>query len=221
MAKAKKKTAGKSVLESLRKASAGDKTSGSRPSIELTTKAATALSAVMENKKLLKRAEAAIAESEPIVWLEAKPARIEACRSRSEMFPSVYLTGEDDNGDEVKATFIQQGRFCNMVEPQDKGIADKLKALFTNKFDKYFKVSLGVTTTSEFTEEDAIKMIKALGDRASEVLILTESVVPTEALVTDMVMEPAIEKKVEKAQNDHGLVVPFKPSLRAPTKSQK
>ena len=47
---------------------------------------------------------------------------------------------------------------------------------------------------------------------------LTESIVPTEALVTDMVMEPAIEKKVEKAQNDHGLVVPFKPSLRAPTK---
>ena len=166
------------------------------------------IAAWTENKRVEATATSNRKAAESAIRDDAQGIREKSCVIDGEYHTSIRL----DAGDDGAVTMTQTGRFKKMTVNEHQ---DRLLGIFGDKgFDKYFGEQSSISIdTEKLTDEQANKIMAALGDDVGDLLVVETVIVPNERFTRDRVMVPAIKKKALEAETQ-GLAVPYAASFR-------
>jgi len=192
---------------------AGRKATGSSkkttPTVTLPEARATQIGQWHEAKRTETTATAERKDIEAQLRVEIDDARKAASLRDGKVYASVKVQAGKE-----RLTFVQTGRFTKMAADEAE---DTLQTIFGDGFDTLFRTQPNITLSDDMTSDEANAvgeaLIEALGDRFSNVVKVDPVIIPTEALVTKMLLDTDITEKVKKAQ-DEGLLTLYSPSFK-------
>lgn len=132
-----------------------------------------------------------------------------ACRDAKKVVSSVNIIGRtltdadgDTSTDVIQAT--QVAKYSKMDGEQE----DKLRSIFTDRFERFFKINDTVTVKTDISDELFDRVVEALtkefGDDIDSVIDITSEIKPTEVYIQEVMLDNSVED-LHKVANNSGL----------------
>lgn len=162
-------------------------------------------------KKAQTEAKRRIEDAEERMLDEALEERIQACRRDGELYASIRLIADDGS------VLCTQKSQCRKINGEHEDVIRSI--LGEEDFDNLFRTN----TTFSFNEEKLHELglakvveealMKALGDKVSEVLNVESTLVPTKEYYRAIIFSKKMQAKIRKLQ-ENGFGILHKPSFK-------